>query len=64
MSALTITPIIAPQTLECWRCNADSRVGLIFAGEQCVEIAQGDKIEFACEECYERLWDEIMDLAK
>jgi len=58
--SFSIVPIIAPQPLECFRCLDEERVSLIFAGEQCVEISKGDKIEFACMDCYNRLFAEII----
>lgn len=64
INALTITPIIAPQTLECWRCLGESRIALIFTGEQCMEIQRGEQIDFACMDCYERLSYEIAAIDK
>lgn len=58
---MTITPIIAPQTLECSRCLTDSRIALIFTGDSCMEIEHEGRILFACMECYERLFDEILE---
>lgn len=57
---MTITPIIAPQSLHCFRCL---RIGIpaetIAKGDSCMEIATPRKIEFACMDCYDRMFAEI-----
>lgn len=59
---MTLTPIIAPQPLQCFRCLsiglADS---LIQDGERCMEISHEDKIQFACIDCHDRLFDQIQE---
>lgn len=62
MSELTLTPIIAPQDLECFRCMSigltDSRIQ---KNDRCIEIEHDGKIQFACDDCYSRLFAEIQE---
>ncbi len=60
MNNLSITRIVAPQSLTCFQClNLGLPPDDIATGETCLEIATDDAVSFACEDCFERLSLEV-----